>query len=104
MFVKYSVGYVIMPGGFGTMDEFFEALTLMQTQKIRKFPIVLFGSGYWKGLLQWMEEVLVHEKTIDATDMHLFHVTDDPDEVLRIIESAHKKRQKRLPKGERRKR
>ncbi|MBI5198055.1 MAG: TIGR00730 family Rossman fold protein [Nitrospirae bacterium] len=102
MFVKYSVGYVIMPGGFGTMDEFFEALTLMQTKKIRKFPIVLFGSSYWKGLTQWMEDVLVTEKTIDPGDKHLFHVTDDPDEVVRVIETAYKKRKKKRARGERR--
>ncbi|MBI4714457.1 MAG: TIGR00730 family Rossman fold protein [Nitrospirae bacterium] len=103
MFVKYSVGYVIMPGGFGTLDEFFEALTLVQTKKIRKFPIVMFGSSYWKGLLQWMESVLLPAGTIDPEDLHLFHVTDDPEEVVRIIEEGYKASQRRLDKGERRK-
>jgi hypothetical protein len=102
MFVKHSVGYIIMPGGFGTLDECFEALTLMQTKKIRRFPIVMYGSSYWKGLIEWMEKTLVPSRTIDAEDLNFFHLTDDPKEVVRIIEEGYKQQQKRLPKGERR--
>lgn len=103
MFVKYSVGYVITPGGFGTMDELFEALTLMQTGKIRRFPIVLFGKDYWDGLIKWMKETLIPAGTIDKGDMELFTVTDDPAEVVRIIEENYAKQRPPI-KGNRRKR
>lgn len=102
MFVKYSVGYVITPGGFGTMDEFFEALTLMQTGKIRRFPIVMFGNDYWDGLLKWMKETLIPAGTIGKEDLNLFHITDTPKEVVRIIEESYE-RQQVLVKGNRRK-
>lgn len=102
MFVKYSVGYVITPGGFGTMDEFFEALTLIQTGKIRKFPIVMFGREYWDGLINWMKETLIPAGTIDKEDMNLFYITDDPGEVVRIIEESYARQQAPI-KGNRRK-
>lgn len=102
MFVKYSVGYVITPGGFGTMDEYFEALTLMQTGKIRKFPIIMFGKEYWGGLIKWMNETLIPTGTIDKEDMNLFHITDDPKEVVRIIEENYLKQRAALG-GNRRK-
>ena len=102
MFVKYSVGYVITPGGFGTMDEYFEALTLMQTGKIRKFPIVMFGKDYWNGLIKWMKETLIPAGTINKEDMDLFYITDDPEEVVRIIEE-HYEKQRAPTKGNRRK-
>jgi uncharacterized protein (TIGR00730 family) len=85
MFVKYSVGYVVFPGGFGTLDEFFEALTLMQTQKIRHFPVILYGSSYWQGLIDWLEEQVAGLGCIDASDMCLFRVVDNPDDILPII-------------------
>jgi len=85
MFVKYSMAFVVFPGGFGTMDELFEALTLIQTGKIKHFPVVLFGTEYWRGLLDWMRNTVAQEKKIDGKDMHLFHVTDDPAEAARII-------------------
>ena len=85
MFVKYCIAYVICPGGFGTLDEFFEALTLVQTQKIRRFPIVLVGSDYWSGLLDWMKSRMLGEGCVDATDLELFQICDDPEEVSRII-------------------
>jgi len=85
MFVKYSIGYVIFPGGFGTMDELFEALTLSQTGKINHFPIVMFGWDYWGGLLDWIKETMLGEKYIDDGDFTLFHVTDDPAEAANII-------------------
>lgn len=103
MFVKYSVGYVITPGGFGTMDEFFEALTLMQTGKIRRFPIIMFGKDYWDDLLKWMRKTLIPAGTISKEDMSLFCITDDPDEVVRIIEESCEKQHAAI-QGNRRKR
>lgn len=103
MFVKYSIGYVITPGGFGTLDEFFEALTLMQTGKIRKFPIVMFGSEYWKGLIKWMEDTLIPAGTIGKEDINLFTITDDPEEVSRIIEESYKEGKKIIPYNRRKK-
>jgi len=85
MFVKYSLGFVIFPGGFGTFDELFEALTLIQTKKIRNFPVVLFGSAYWSGLLEWFRAVVLPDGKIADLDMRIFHVTDSPHEVLEIL-------------------
>lgn len=85
MFVKYSLGFVIFPGGFGTFDELFEALTLIQTRKIRNFPVVLFGSRYWSGLLDWFKEVVLTGGKISEHDFSIFHVTDSPREVLEIL-------------------
>ncbi len=102
MFVKYAAGYVIMPGGFGTLDEFFESLTLMQTGKIRRFPVVMVGTSYWKGLLRWMRTVMVQQGTISRSDLELFHVTDDP--VLAADFIARRHRESFRSVGERRKR
>jgi len=102
MFVKYASGYVIMPGGFGTLDEFFESLTLIQTGKIRRFPVVLMGRKYWEGLLRWMGQTLVEEGTISAPDMNLFYVTDSPEDAVEYILKFH--REAIRPTGERRKR
>jgi uncharacterized protein (TIGR00730 family) len=85
MFVKYSDAFVIMPGGFGTLDELFEALTLIQTRKIRHFPVVLMGHAYWDGLLAWMRETQMRAGAIDQADLDLIRVTDDPAEVIEII-------------------
>jgi len=85
MFVKYSLGFVIFPGGFGTFDELFEALTLIQTKKIRNFPVVLFGSTYWSGMLDWLRQVVLHDGKIAEHDLSMFHVTDSPQEVLEIL-------------------
>ncbi|MCX7745108.1 MAG: TIGR00730 family Rossman fold protein [Flavobacteriales bacterium] len=86
MFVKYSQGFIVLPGGFGTLDEFFEALTLIQTLKIGKFPIVLVGSEYWAGLIDWIQKtVLEKEHNISATDMNLFKVVDTADDAVKII-------------------
>jgi uncharacterized protein (TIGR00730 family) len=84
-FVKYSVGFVFMPGGFGTLDEFFEVLTLVQTLRIPHFPMILFGTKFWRGLLQWMQTELLRRKYISPGDTNLFKVTDDPQEVVNII-------------------
>jgi len=91
MFVKYAHGFIVMPGGFGTLDEFFEAMTLMQTKKTQAFPIVLMGSEYWKGLVDWIKTTVVQEKMISAEDIDMFHVTDDPVEAAEIIENFYKK-------------
>ena len=84
-FVKYSIAFVFMPGGFGTLDEFFEVLTLVQTQRIPRFPLILFGRAYWKGLLQWMKATLGKGKFIGPLDLNLVTITDDPQEALNII-------------------
>jgi uncharacterized protein (TIGR00730 family) len=84
-FVKYSSAFIIFPGGFGTLDELFEALTLVQTHKIQNFPIVLFGSKYWRGLLDWLQEAMLPCGTILPADLDLLYVTDDPDDVVRHV-------------------
>jgi hypothetical protein len=89
MFVKYSQAFVVLPGGFGTLDELFEALTLVQTGKITKFPIVLVGSSYWSGLLSWIRNTVVGEGKVSAVDLDLLSIADEPDEVVRIIRAAH---------------
>ncbi|AHH21213.1 lysine decarboxylase-like protein [Nocardia nova SH22a] len=88
MFVKYSQAFICLPGGFGTLDELFEALTLVQTHKITRFPIVLFGSRYWSGLVDWLRDSLAGSGKIAAADLGLLHVTDDVDEVVRIVLQA----------------
>jgi uncharacterized protein (TIGR00730 family) len=85
VFIKYSNAYIIFPGGFGTMDELFEALTLIQTRKIRNFPVVLFGSQYWRGLLQWITSTMLNEKNINSEDLGLIHLTDSPKEAVDFI-------------------
>jgi hypothetical protein len=85
MFVKYAVAYVIMPGGFGTLDELFEALTLIQTKRIRSFPVILMDSKYWKGLVDWMEETLLKTKSISPTDLDIFHIVDKPEQAVSLI-------------------
>ena len=81
MFIRYAQGYVFLPGGFGTLDELFEALTLIQTKKIKPFPIYLMGKTYWTGLIDWIKNVALVEKNISPEDLNLIHLTDDPEEV-----------------------
>jgi uncharacterized protein (TIGR00730 family) len=88
MLVKYSSAFVIFPGGFGTMDELFESLTLIQTEKVRHMPIVLFGSDFWEGLLAWMREAVLAGGKISPQDLDIFQVVDDPDDVVRIVVQA----------------
>jgi uncharacterized protein (TIGR00730 family) len=88
MFVRYASGFVVFPGGFGTLDELFESLTLIQTGKVRNFPVVLVGTGYWRGMLDWLRERVLGEGKIDDGDLDLISVTDDPHEVVRILLSA----------------
>ena len=92
MFVKYSQGFVVMPGGFGTLDEFFEALTLIQTHKIHTFPIILVGSEFWKGLLDWIKNTLVEAGNISPKDLDLIKLVDTEDEVVEIIDAFYKGR------------
>ena len=90
MFVKYAKGFVVMPGGFGTLDEFFEAVTLIQTYKAEKFPIILVGSDFWGGLIEWVKQTLLLEnKTISENDLNLFQIADTKEEVLKILEKFH---------------
>ena len=91
MFVKYAQAFVIMPGGFGTLDEMFEALTLVQTQKVTRFPVVLVGSAYWQGLLDWLRASALAEGKINAVDLDLLCVTDDVDELIGHIRRSAKK-------------
>jgi len=90
MFLKYAQAFVVFPGGFGTLDELFEALTLVQTRKVTMFPVVLFGSDYWRGLLDWMRDQLLEHDRISAPDLRLVQVTDDVRDVVRIIEGSHR--------------
>ncbi|MEV5310071.1 MULTISPECIES: TIGR00730 family Rossman fold protein [unclassified Streptomyces] len=85
MFVKYAQGFVVLPGGLGTLDELFEALTLVQTQKVTQFPIVLFGTEYWGGLVDWLENTLIAQGKAAAKDLSLFHLTDDVDEAVALV-------------------
>ena len=85
MFVKYAVAYIILPGGFGTLDELFEALTLIQTRRIKSFPVILMGTAYWQGLLDWLKGSLLANGMILTEDLDLIHVIDDPDEAVRHI-------------------
>ena len=90
MFVKYSQAFVVMPGGMGTLDELFEAITLIQTKKIDLFPIILVGSSFWAGMVTWIKDVLVAEGTISEKDLELISVVDSPDEILYIIDEFYK--------------
>ena len=92
MFVKYSQGFVVMPGGFGTLDEFFEAITLIQTQKIAPFPVVLVGKSYWSGLVEWIRTTLITDHaTVSAKDIDLFRVVDTADEAVAAIDDFYSK-------------
>lgn len=97
MFVKYSQGFVVMPGGFGTLDELFEAITLIQTNKIEKFPIILVGTDYWKGLMEWIKSTLLDKfENISEEDLDLIHLVDSEDEVIPILDSFYKKHGSRV--------
>ena len=85
MFVKYALAYIIFPGGFGTLDELFEAVTLIQTEKIRPFPVILVGKDYWQGLLDWVRGVVLEAKNISADELEIIQVLDDPHEIVRYI-------------------
>ncbi|HEY0306429.1 MAG TPA: TIGR00730 family Rossman fold protein, partial [Longimicrobiales bacterium] len=89
MFVKYAEAFIIFPGGFGTMDELFEALTLIQTGKVRDFPVVLFGKEYWQGLLDWLHNTMAADRKINAEDLNLLVVTDSPEEAVSVVVSCY---------------
>lgn len=91
MFVKYSQGFIVMPGGFGTMDEVTEALTLIQTKKIGRFPIVMVGRKFWHGMVEWIKDVLVKEEMISEEDLNLFNVVDTPEEAVKVIDDFYSK-------------
>ena len=88
MFVKYAVAYVIMPGGFGTLDELFESLTLIQTNRIRSFPVILMDQEYWKGLIKWLKESLLKHHAISESDLDIFTLVDTPEEAVQIIKKT----------------
>jgi uncharacterized protein (TIGR00730 family) len=85
MFIKYAVAYIIMPGGFGTLDELFEALTLIQTKRIKPFPVILMDSKFWNGLLDWIKDTLVKKKTLSKSDLEVFNVVDTAEEAVGIV-------------------
>ncbi len=90
MFVKYAKAFVIFPGGFGTLDELFESLTLIQTQRMERFPVVLYSSAYWGGLIEWLKKTVAKEKNIDYEDLDLFSLADTPEDVTKQIQSFYK--------------
>jgi uncharacterized protein (TIGR00730 family) len=89
MFVKYAKAFVVLPGGFGTMDEFFEAITLIQTRRIAPFPVILVGKEYWQGLIGWLNSHMLKQNRIDKKDLDIFKITDDPDKVVEIIRNFY---------------
>jgi hypothetical protein len=91
MFVKYAKAFVIMPGGYGTLDEFTEAINLIQTQRICRFPVVLFGSRYWKGMLEWLHETVLESGCISKDDLKIFEIADTPQDVVKIIKKFYKR-------------
>jgi uncharacterized protein (TIGR00730 family) len=92
MFVRYASAFVVFPGGLGTLDELFEAATLRQTEKIRYFPIVLFGSDYWGGLVDWLRDPVLSEGKISPSDVEMLEVTDDLDRVLEVVRAVEHRR------------
>jgi uncharacterized protein (TIGR00730 family) len=92
MFVKYATAFIVFPGGYGTLDELFEALTLIQTGKVKHFPVILFGKDYWSGLVDWLTRTVAEENKINRTDLLLFRVTDDPEEAARLVIEARAER------------
>jgi hypothetical protein len=88
MFVKYAMAYIIMPGGFGTLDELFEAITLIQTHRIRPLPVFLMGSDYWGGLVDWIRAHLLKEKLISPEDIEIFQLIDEPEEVVKAVKKV----------------
>ena len=90
MFVKYAQAFICLPGGFGTLDELFESLTLVQTKKVTKFPVVLLGTEYWGGLYRWLRDSVRYGGKLSEKDLDLLHLTDDVDEAVRMVEDAYK--------------
>ena len=88
MFIKYASAYIILPGGFGTLDELFEAVTLVQTRRIRSFPLILVGSEYWTGLIDWIKDKLLGEKRISMEDLEILQIMDDPEEIVKAVQKV----------------
>jgi uncharacterized protein (TIGR00730 family) len=99
MFVKYAQGFIVLPGGFGTFDELFEALTLVQTQKVTSFPIVLVGSSYWSGLVSWIKDTVLADGKVSPEDLDMFRVTDDAEEAVAVMVEAQQRRASCAPGG-----
>ena len=99
MFVKYAQGFIVLPGGFGTFDELFEALTLVQTQKVTSFPIVLMGTAYWSGLVEWIRSTVLADGKVSETDLDMFRVTDDVDEAIALMVGSQTRRVSPAPGG-----
>jgi len=99
MFVKYAQGFIVLPGGFGTFDELFEALTLVQTEKVTSFPIVLVGVDYWSGLVDWIRQTVLADGKISAADLDMFCLTDDVDEAVKVMVEAQAERESAAPGG-----
>ena len=85
MFVKYAHAFIVFPGGLGTIDEFFEAITLIQTERTPRFPVILVGRDFWEGLIDWMERTLLKTDKISKSDLKIFHIVDEPKEIIRIV-------------------
>lgn len=98
MFVRYASAFIVFPGGFGTLDELFEALTLIQTRKIRSFPLVLVGTGYWGPLVEWLHDRVLAERKISPPDLDLLVLVDDADEIVKIVTAATERRRARRPR------
>ena len=92
MFTKHSHASVVFPGGYGTLDELFETITLIQTQRIRKVPVILVGKAYWEGMVHWVTDKFLEEKMISKKDLGLFHLLDDPEKIIRVVVDFHKNR------------
>lgn len=90
MFVKYAHAFIIFPGGFGTVDEFMESITLIQTRRASRFPVILVGSDFWKGLVQWMKETMAGTKKISGSDLAIFQLVDDPATIVRIVQDFNR--------------
>ena len=88
MFVKYAHAYIIMPGGFGTLDEFFESMTLIQTHRIKPLPVIMVGSDFWSGLIEWIKSRLLKDKRISASDLDIFQTMDDPHEIVKMVKKV----------------
>jgi uncharacterized protein (TIGR00730 family) len=99
MFVKYAQGFIVLPGGFGTFDELFEALTLVQTQKVTSFPIVLIGTAYWSGLVDWIRSTVLPDGKVSEQDLDMIHLTDDVDEAVKLMIDAQRRRRSAAPGG-----
>jgi uncharacterized protein (TIGR00730 family) len=99
MFVKYAQGFIVLPGGFGTFDELFEALTLVQTQKVTSFPIVLIGTAYWSGLVDWIRGTVLADGKVSEQDLDMIRLTDDVDEAIKLMIDAQQRRRSAAPGG-----